>query len=118
MADSTRRVSVRLSLDDAARVKAGLREVGQTGQRSLERRGRLYGPRQGAGSADGGADEMIRVYDLVTMQAIGEHRIDGVLGHFFPEGSMPSASSTTAGILHVGVDGFPHTVTQMPAQPC
>jgi hypothetical protein len=41
MADSTRRVSVRLSLDDAARVKAGLREVGETGQRSLERRGRL-----------------------------------------------------------------------------
>ena len=37
MADSTRRVSVRLSLDDAARVKAELREVGETGQRSLER---------------------------------------------------------------------------------
>ena len=36
MADSTRRVSVRLSLDDAAKVKAGLREVGETGQRSLE----------------------------------------------------------------------------------
>ena len=33
MADATRRVSVRLSLDDAARVKAGLREVGETGQR-------------------------------------------------------------------------------------
>ncbi len=28
MADSTRRVSVRLSLDDAARVKAELRDVG------------------------------------------------------------------------------------------
>ena len=36
MADATRRVSVRLSLDDAARVKAGLREVGDTGQRSLD----------------------------------------------------------------------------------
>jgi tape measure domain-containing protein len=36
MADATRRVSVRLSLDDAARVKAGLREVGESGQRSLE----------------------------------------------------------------------------------
>ena len=36
MADATRRVSVRLSLDDAARVKAGLREVGETGQRSLD----------------------------------------------------------------------------------
>jgi tape measure domain-containing protein len=37
MADATRRVSVRLSLDDAARVKSGLREVGETGSRSLER---------------------------------------------------------------------------------
>jgi len=36
MADATRRVSVRLSLDGAARVKAGLREVGETGQRSLD----------------------------------------------------------------------------------
>ncbi|WP_137179222.1 phage tail protein [Roseomonas sp. AR75] len=70
------------------------------------RRGRLYEGRQRAGSAGGGADEMIRVYDLVTMQTIGEHRIDQVLGHFFPEGSAPNQSSTTAGILHVGVDGF------------
>jgi hypothetical protein len=30
MADATRRVSVRLSLDDAARVKQELREVGET----------------------------------------------------------------------------------------
>ncbi|MFL1463437.1 tape measure protein [Roseococcus sp. DSY-14] len=37
MADSARRVSVRLSLDDAARVKSELREVGETGQRSLDR---------------------------------------------------------------------------------
>jgi hypothetical protein len=37
MADSTRRVSVRLSLDDAARVKTGLREVGETGQREMQR---------------------------------------------------------------------------------
>jgi tape measure domain-containing protein len=36
MADATRRVSVRLSLDDAARVKQELREVGETGQRSLD----------------------------------------------------------------------------------
>jgi len=36
MADSTRRVSVRLSLDDAARVKQELREVGETGQRTLD----------------------------------------------------------------------------------
>ncbi|MFN6954741.1 MAG: phage tail tape measure protein [Acetobacteraceae bacterium] len=37
MADSTRRVSVRLSLDDAASVKSGLREVGETGQREMQR---------------------------------------------------------------------------------
>ena len=37
MADATRRVSVRLSLDDAARVKQELREVGESGSRSLER---------------------------------------------------------------------------------
>jgi tape measure domain-containing protein len=36
MADATRRVSVRLSLDDAARAKQELREVGETGQRSLD----------------------------------------------------------------------------------
>ncbi len=37
MADGTRRVSVRLSLDDAARVRAELREVGEQGNRSLGR---------------------------------------------------------------------------------
>ncbi len=37
MADATRGVSVRLSLDDAARVKAELREVGEQGNRSLAR---------------------------------------------------------------------------------
>jgi tape measure domain-containing protein len=36
MADATRRVSVRLSLDAAARVKQELREVGEAGQRSLD----------------------------------------------------------------------------------
>ena len=52
MADSTRRVSVRLSLDDAARVKQELREVGETGQRSLER-------------IQGGADRASRALDLL-----------------------------------------------------
>ncbi|WP_270933395.1 hypothetical protein [Falsiroseomonas oryzae] len=70
------------------------------------RRGRLYEGRRRAGTFGGGADEMIRVYDLVTMRTIGEHRIDQVLGHVFPEGGPPDDSSTTASILHVGVDGF------------
>jgi tape measure domain-containing protein len=37
MADATRRVSVRLSLDDGARVKQGMREVGEAGDRELKR---------------------------------------------------------------------------------
>jgi tape measure domain-containing protein len=37
MADATRRVSVRLSLDDGARVKQGMREIGEAGDRELKR---------------------------------------------------------------------------------
>ena len=37
MADATRRVSVRLSVDGAVETKAALREVGETGQKSLDR---------------------------------------------------------------------------------
>ncbi|QDJ08590.1 hypothetical protein HVPorG_04823 [Roseomonas mucosa] len=58
MADSTRRVSVRLSLDDAARVKQELREVGDTGQRSLER-------------IQGGADRASRALDLLDVAVRG-----------------------------------------------
>jgi tape measure domain-containing protein len=58
MADATRRVSVRLSLDDAARVKAGLREVGETGQRSLEQ-------------IKGGAERASRSLDLLDVAVRG-----------------------------------------------
>ena len=58
MADSTRRVSVRLSLDDAARVKQELREVGETGSRSLER-------------IQGGADRASRALDLLDVAVRG-----------------------------------------------
>ena len=61
MADSTRRVSVRLSLDDAARVKQELRDVGETGQSSLER-------------IPGGADRAARALDLLDV-AIRDPRI-------------------------------------------
>ncbi|MDI3309337.1 MAG: tape measure domain-containing protein, partial [Acetobacteraceae bacterium] len=37
MADATRRVSVRLSVDGAQQTRQELREVGEAGQRSLER---------------------------------------------------------------------------------
>lgn len=58
MADATRRVSVRLSLDDAARVKAGLREVGETGQRSLDQ-------------IKGGAERASRSLDLLDVATRG-----------------------------------------------
>ncbi|SDD05054.1 tape measure protein [Belnapia rosea] len=58
MADATRRVSVRLSLDDAARVKQELREVGETGQRSLER-------------IQSGADRASRALDLLDVAVRG-----------------------------------------------
>jgi hypothetical protein len=69
MADSTRRVSVRLSLEDAASVKSGLREVGETGQREMQRIARsadlasralsLLGPVL-AGLSIGGIAAMVR----------------------------------------------------------
>ena len=58
MADATRRVSVRLSLDDAARVKAGLREVGETGQRSLDQ-------------IKGGAERASRSLELLDVATLG-----------------------------------------------
>ncbi|HEV7266487.1 MAG TPA: tape measure protein [Falsiroseomonas sp.] len=58
MADATRRVSVRLSLDDAARVKAGLREVGESGQRSLDQ-------------IKGGAERASRSLELLDVAARG-----------------------------------------------
>ena len=58
MADATRRVSVRLSLDDAARVKAELREVGETGQRSLDQ-------------IKGGAERASRSLDLLDVATRG-----------------------------------------------
>jgi tape measure domain-containing protein len=58
MADATRRVSVRLSLDDAARVKDGLREVGETGQRSLDQ-------------IKGGAERASRSLDLLDVATRG-----------------------------------------------
>ncbi|WP_229678188.1 tape measure protein, partial [Caldovatus sediminis] len=58
MADATRRVSVRLSLDDAARVKAELRKVGETGQRSLDR-------------IKGGAERASRSLELLDLAVRG-----------------------------------------------
>ncbi len=58
MADSTRRVSVRLSLDDAAKVKQELRDVGETGQRSLER-------------IQGGADRASNALNLLDVAVRG-----------------------------------------------
>jgi len=54
MADSTRHVSVRRSLDDAAWVKQELRDIGETGQSSLER-------------IQGGADRASCALDLLDV---------------------------------------------------
>ena len=63
MADATRRVSVRLSLDDGARVKQQMREVGESGQRSLEQ-------------ITGGAEQASRALNLLELAT----RAGGVLG--------------------------------------
>ena len=87
MADATRRVSVRLSLDDAARVKAGLREVGETGQRSLDQ-------------IKGGAERASRSLELLDVATRGI-QIAGVAVaaisckdiRCHPSGTAPSTSS-------------------------
>ena len=73
MADATRRVSVRLSLDDAARVKQELREVGETGQRSLER-------------IQGGADRASRALDLLDVAV--RHQTQALCQPLLPEDTV------------------------------
>ncbi len=70
------------------------------------RRGRIYEGRVRTSTSGGGANEMIRVYDLVTMQTLGEHTLDRVLGPLFPFGTTPGPDSTGTGLMHLGVDGF------------
>lgn len=65
MADATRRVSIRLSLDDGARVKTELRDVGETGQRSLDR------IKDGAESASRGLDLLNTAVRAVQVVALG-----------------------------------------------
>ena len=70
------------------------------------RRGRIYEGRVRTSTSGGGANEMIRVYDLVTMQTLGEHTLDRILGPLFPFGTSPGPDSTGTGLMHLGVDGF------------
>ena len=70
------------------------------------RRGRIYEGRVRQGTGGGGANEMIRVYDLVTMQTLAEHTLDRIFAPLFPFGAVPVPDSTGTGLMHLGVDGF------------
>jgi hypothetical protein len=69
-------------------------------------RGRIYEGRTRTAGYSTPADELIRVYDLVTMQTLGEYPLSTVLAPVFPLGLAPAASNTSAGLMHLGVDGF------------
>ena len=70
------------------------------------RRGRIYEGRVRTSTSGGGANEMIRVYDLVTMQTLAEHTLDRILAPLFSFGAVPGPDSTGTGLMHLGVDGF------------
>ena len=70
------------------------------------RRGRIYEGRVRTSTTGGGANEMIRVYDLVTMQTLAEHTLDRIFAPLFSFGAGPGPDSTGTGLMHLGVDGF------------
>jgi hypothetical protein len=79
-------------------------------------RGRIYEGRSRVGGlTNTPQDELIRVYDLTTMQGISEHRYDQVVEPLAGSGSL---QGNGAGVLHCGVDGFLYaaggTSTQVP----
>lgn len=70
-------------------------------------RGRIYEARSRTTGATGiGNDELIRVYDLTSMQTIGEYPMGDMVRHLFPLGSSPTTNSVSAGLMHLGVDGY------------
>jgi hypothetical protein len=80
-------------------------------------RGRIYEGRIRTGSG-GGADEFIRVYDLVTMAGVADYRMDRVVAPVLPPGVSASSTNATAAILHVGVDGFLYIASGNNARAC
>lgn len=68
-------------------------------------RGRIYeGRRRTTGAVGSPADEMIRVYDLITMETIAEFQYDRVCAPL--TGGTGSLNGLGCGLLHLGVDGF------------
>ena len=72
-------------------------------------RGRIYeGRRRTTGAVGTPADEMIRVYDLISMETIGEYQYDRVCAPL--TGGTGSLNGLGCGLLHLGVDGFLYVV--------
>lgn len=70
-------------------------------------RGRIYEGRSRTSGATGSAnDELIRVYDLISMETIGEYPMGDMVETFFPIGTSPTTASVGAGLLHLGQDGY------------
>jgi hypothetical protein len=70
-------------------------------------RGRIYeGRTRTSGTVGTPADEMIRVYDLVTMETVGEYQYDRVVAPLLGLGAVASNNGLACALLHVGVDGF------------
>lgn len=77
MSDAVRRVSVRLSLEDGAQVKAGLRDVGENGQRELQR---IVTGAQGASRALALLGPVLAGLSIGGMAAFVRRSIDAVGG--------------------------------------
>ena len=70
-------------------------------------RGRVYqGRTRSTGYTAIGNDEVIRVYDLATLNTIAEYKMGDMVEHLFGVGETPTADSVGAGIMHMGVDGY------------
>jgi hypothetical protein len=70
-------------------------------------RGRIYEARtRTTGNTGIGNDEMIRVYDLSSMETVGEYPMGDMVAHLFTFPDVPTNASVAAGIMHMGVDGF------------
>lgn len=69
------------------------------------RRGRVYeGRKRSSGGTGIAADELIRVYDLTTMETIREVRLDTIVSGFLP--GVPDDDGVGTGLLHMGADGY------------
>jgi hypothetical protein len=72
-------------------------------------RGRIYEARIAPGATDLASEALIRVYDLITLQSLGEYSWYEVIQNQFPEPTDPATLNThglSPGLLHLGQDGF------------